>query len=229
MVTHPHKFTLNLLKNLIDSSPATFQRQRKNEMLEIYEQLLGDLTISNEDIESNIVLFGEEIWPYREAYEELYDEYGRDKEEKMLESSLPDYLKDKYKKFISEKGNIERIRGQAVSLDIYFTSLEQDELVKAELTVHDKIHGELGKLIVGEKQSEYFASLEKWKKKQEEIKEALKKLKAFAERSAKWRAEILDKVKVFEQGFGYLERPVTLMDVMGEIEYYEGVLGIGEE
>lgn len=229
MVAHPHQFTLNLLRSLIEGAPAAFPRPRKNEMIATYERFLDDLIAPVEEIENIAVEFGKEIWPYREAYQELYDEYGRAREEALLREGLQEELRPKYEKFLAEKGNIERVRGQLASLDLYFTSDEQAEIVKAELVAHDKIHGELEKLVAGGKQEEYFSALEKWKKKQEQILEALTKLRGFATRSPKWGDEILAKVKTFEQGFGFLERPVGLMDVMGEIEYYEGILGIGEE
>lgn len=228
-MNHPHQFTLNLLRSLIEGAPQAFPRARKNEMIAVYERFLNDLSVPVEEIENIAVEFGKEIWPYREAYQELYDEHGRAHEEALLREGLHEELRPKYEKFLAEKGNIERVRGQLAGLDLYFTSDEQAEIVKAELVAHDKIHGELERLIAGEKQEEYFAALEKWKKKQEQILEALAKLRGFATRSPKWAGEILGKVRTFEQGFGFLERPVSLMDVMGEIEYYEGILGIGEE
>lgn len=225
-MANPHQFTLNLLRNLIEGAPKAFPLYRRNEMTDVYHKLSADQSAANEVIEQRVIEFGKEIWPYREAYLELYEEYGRGKEEKMLAAGLGEDLRPKYEKFIAEKGNIERLRGQALSLDIYFTPDEQDEIIKAELRAHDKTHNELEKLIAGEKQEEYFGALEKRKKKQAEIEEALARLTVLAAVSEKWRAEILDKVKTFELGFGYLERPVTLLDVMGEIEYYEGIIGL---
>ncbi len=229
MNSHPYQFTLNLLRSLIEGAPAAFPHARKNAMAEVYKEFADDLTVSVEKIEETAYQFGKEIWPYREAYQELYDEYGRGAEEVALRDQLPEELKPKYEKFLSEKGNIERVRGQSLGLDLYFTPDEQAEIVRAELVAHDKIHGELERLIATEKQEEYFAALQAWQKKQAQIEEALQKLRGFASRSPKWGDEILAKVKTFEQGFGFIERPVTLMDVMGEIEYYEGILGIGEE
>lgn len=228
-MTHPHQFTLNLLRSLIEATPIAFSKQRKNEMMATYDGLQKNLTTDVREIEERIIEFGKEIWPYREAYQELYELYGRAEEEEDLKKMLPEELRPKYEKFIAEKGNIEQVRGKALDLELYFTPDERVEIVNAELSAHDKAHKELERSIAGENQEEYFASLEKFRKRQEEINEKLKELRALAEKSEKWKSEILEKVRTFEEGFGYLERPITLLDIKGEIEYYLGVLGVGEE
>ena len=62
------------------------------------------------------------------------------------------------------------------------------------------------------------------KKEQEEIERLVAALRALAEKSEKWAPEILDKVRVFEEGWSGLEREVEKGDVLGEIDYYQGII-----
>lgn len=223
---HPNFFTINLLKNLILTAPVTFSKFRRDEMLKRADDFLENKNITLPEIEQTIVVYGKEIWAYRESYQKLYETYGRKPEEEKVASFLSSALKEKYQKFLADRGNIEKLTPGAPNLETYFTPEEQAALVEAELKAHDEVHRNLEKLILGEKQEEYYQLLEKYKNEERQIEEKLKELLAIGEHSPKWKDEVTDKVKTFEDGFGYLERPVALADVQGEIDYYLGVLGL---
>lgn len=225
-MSHPHFFTINLLKNLIATAPMTFPKSRQEDMLKRADDFLNNPESALSDIEQTIISYGREIWPYRESYQKMYELYGRQPEEEKLASFLSGDLKNKYLKFLDDRGNIEKLTPGAPSLENYFTSDEQAALVEAELKAHDAVHNTIEKLIIGEKQEEYYQLLEVYKNEERQIEEKLKELKAIGEHAPKWQTEIDEKVKAFEEGFGYLERPVALADVVGELEYYLGVVGL---
>ena len=59
-----------------------------------------------------------------------------------------------------------------------------------------------------------------WKKQQEKIAQKIDELRALANKDAKWREEILDKVKTLEEGWSMVERDPELLEVEKEIEYW---------
>lgn len=223
---HPNFFTINLLKNLILTAPVTFSKTRKEEMLNKAEEYLNDLNVEAANVSETMINFGKEIWPYRESYQKMYEQYGRKPEEERLAVFLSGNLKEKYKKFLIDRGNIEKIKTGTLNLESYFSPDEQAVVVEAELKAHDEIHGQIEKMILTEKQEEYQALLEQYRNEERQITERLAELKKIAERAPQFADEIAEKVKTFEEGFGFLDHPVNIADVQSEIDYYLGVAGL---
>ncbi len=223
---HPNFFTINLLKNLILTAPITFPKARKTEMLAQAEHYLADITVALTTIEETMNHFGKVIWPYRESYQKLYEQYGRKPEEERLAAFLSGSLKEKYQKFLSDRGNIEKIQIGAQSLESYFTPDEQAAVVEAELKAHDEVHGKIEKMILADSKEEYQTLLDACKNEARQIEERLAELKKIAERAPAFADEIALKIKTFEEGFAILERPVSITDVQSEVDYYLGVAGL---
>ncbi len=222
---HPNFFTINLLKNLILSAPITFPAARKSEMLKRVDAYLADPLAPLEQIKETVINFGKELWPYRASYEKIYEQYGRKPEEEKIASFLSKELKEKYKKFLEDRGNIEKMKSDA-DWEIYFAPTEQAAMVEAELKAHDEIHADIQKMILGSSQAEYQALLEQYKNEERQIEERLGQLEKIAGRAPDFAEEIAGKVEAFKEGFGYLDRPVALADVQTEVDYYLGVAGI---
>lgn len=225
-MAHPNFFTINLLKNLILTAPITFPKARKAEMLAKADQYLSDFEVAIGTVAETMINFGKEIWPYRESYQKLYEQYGRKPEEERLAAFLSGGLKEKYQKFLADRGNIEKIKVGSPSLESYFSPDEQAAVVEAELKAHDEAHGQIEKMILTDKQEEYQTWLEQYKNEEHQITERLMELKKIAERAPVFADEIAEKIKTFEEGFGFLDHPVGMADVQSEIDYYLGVAGL---
>ena len=156
----------------------------------------------------------------------MYEQYGRKAEEERIAAFLSGALKEKYQKFLSDRGNIEKIQTNQQSLGSYFTPLEQAAVVEAELKAHDEVHGKIEKMISADKKEEYFTLLEQYKNEERQIEKCLAELKKIVERAPAFADEIAEKIKTFEEGFGFLERPVNIADIQSEIDYYLGVAGL---
>ncbi len=95
-LAHPCQFTLNLFLELIEKAPVTFSEERKKEIRRMCEEFLKDKKIACAKIEEASIAFGREIWPYRKAWQEMYEKYGRPKEAEYFEKELPKELHEKY-------------------------------------------------------------------------------------------------------------------------------------
>lgn len=192
-------------------------------MLAEHARLAADPNAALSQIEDAIVAFGKEIWPYRKAYQELHDEYGKD--EPYLREALSPATCAKYEQFRTGGGKLEDIRGGA-QLEQTFTAEEKHEIEEAWLAARARAHKELDAAIAGEWRQKFESSLAALRGKQEEIEKRIAALRVLAEESPKWSAEIVDKVKVFEEGWSGVEREVAEDDIRGEIEYYRGVIEV---
>jgi len=178
-----------------------------------------------EDIESRLIAFGAELWPYCEAYEQFYKIYGEAKERELMKKKLSEPAGMALDKFVAQGGNIESVRDGS-KFEQFFDSDIKGEIVAAELEAHDGVHEEMEKLIAGEKRSEFEALLADRKEKQAALARKIDELAALADRSFDRREEILDKVKIFREGFAYAERSPSLDDVSHEIQYYIDIMEV---
>ena len=178
-----------------------------------------------EGIESMLVAFGMELWPYCEAYEQFYKIYGEAKERELMRQKLSEPARAAFDKFVAEGGNIESVRDGS-RFEHFFDSDIRSEVVAAELDAHDGVHEEMERLIAGDRAAEFEALLADYRQKQAALNQKINELAALAERSPDQRAEILDKVKTFREGFAYVERMSSLDDIAHEIQYYIDIMEV---
>lgn len=221
---HLHHFTLSLLKHLLDKADHTlFPQERLGAMRKEYEALAGNGSATIAHIEGAIAKFGREIWPYHEALEELYRRHGKAREEARVRENLPAELRAKYDQFLAQGGKLSDFRHGA-ALETYFTPEEKFALGQAVLDAHATTLQEIASSCRADKKSECEEVIADHKKKLASIEEKLTMLRGLASQSEKWRPEIEDKIKTFEEAFGYLERTFHKEDLDGAIDYYRGMI-----
>jgi hypothetical protein len=184
-----------------------------------------DPDIALESIESKLIEFGIELWPYCEAYDRFYKINGEKKERELMRQKLSAPAAVALDKFVAGGGNIESVRDGS-RFEHFFDSDIRNEIVEAELAAHDGVHEQMEQLVAGEKQGDFAALLADYKEKQTALLEKINELASLAERMPDRRDEILDKVKMLRQGFAYIERLPSLDDISHEIQYYIDIMEV---
>lgn len=224
MASHPHSYTLALLKLLLDKAEHTlFPAERLAQLRQEYEKIATDSAQTQTQIEEVIVRMGKEIWPYAEALEELFRRHGQERESKMVCERLAPELCAKYQDFLA-KGNALSDFRQGATIELAFSPEEKLELSSAAVDAHAEVLREIASTCRTDRQGECEEVIAEHKEKLGRIEKKLAALKALAQKSEKWRAEIEDKIATFERAFGYLERTFHEADIEGVIDYYQGVI-----
>ena len=221
---HPHHFTLSLLKHVLGKTEHTlFPADRLAEMQKEYECLAADPSATQEQIEQVAVRFGKEIWPYQEGLEELYRRYGKKLEEQRVKEKLTPEVRQKYEQFLAAGGVLADFR-RGSDTEVYFTADEKYEIGQAVVDAHVTTLQEIASSCRADKKNECQEVIDDHKQKLERMEKKIMALKALAGVSEKWRPEIEDKIKTFEEAFGYFERTFHESDLDGTIDYYQGVI-----
>lgn len=221
---HPHHFTLSLLKHVLGKTEHTlFPANRLSEMQKEYERLAADQTATQDQIEQVAIRFGKESWPYQEGLEELYRRYGKKLEEQRVKEKLTPEVRQKYEQFLTAGGSLADFR-RGSDTEVYFTAEEKYEIGQAVLEAHANTLQEIAGSCRTDRQNECQEVIDDHKQKLERMEKKLLVLKGLAGLSEKWRPEIEDKIKVFEEAFGYFERTFHESDLDGTIDYYQGVI-----
>ncbi len=185
--------------------------------------LAADASIRLPEIEKTIIEFGKEIWPYRKAFDDLHDRYGRAKETAMMREKLDPETLSKMLEFVRDGGHLEDARNGAL-LEESFTPEEKFAIGQALLSAHEAVKEEIEKQCAGEKKAECETLVKYFQEAEQKFMDRVDTLRGMGEASPHWTADILEKVRAFEEGFGFLGREFTLDDVNAAIEYYRGAI-----
>lgn len=224
---HRYQYSLDLLSQIIDKAPRFFSPGRKQEMVAALEKFKQDADAPQKEIDDAIIAFGKEIWPYRKAFWHIHNTDGRHNEQEYLLKELSPELLQKYNLFLKKGFQIQDIR-HGGDFEDFFTSEEKHALIEAKLNAHNKVVDAIESLCSGEHKDRCEDALVKYKNEVVAIENLIEHLRSFAGRSDKWRTEILDKVRTFEEGWSGLEKEVTSEAVQGEIDYYSGIIELFE-
>jgi len=221
----PHKYqsTIDLIKEAIHKLPCVFPQERHQEMENVVAALERDPDAKLEDIEARLIEFGAELWPYCEAHEAFHKIHGAEAEKRLIAGKLSPPSRVEFEKFVKQGGDIESVR-QGDKFEHFFSPEIRAEIVAAELSAHDEIHEEMEKLMAGDKRRDFDALLASYREKMAAIFKKIGELEALGRKPSDWQSEILDKAKVFREGFAYIERAPSLDDVAREIQYYVDIM-----
>lgn len=221
---HPYPFTVDLLKQVIEKAPVFFPVRRKNEMMDVLQSCQKDIRTPLAHIEKAIVDFGREIWPYRKAFWSIHDTDGKPKEESYLrEEAEKENVLTKYESFLKKGGGHEDLKFGSKRFEDSFTAEEKTALVRARLNAHERLVGEIRELCGGDRVNECTIYFAKYKQEQMELDKLIFNFRALAERTKKYRDEIVNRAHVFESGWSGVERETTRTEVEAAIEYYQAM------
>jgi predicted nucleic acid-binding Zn-ribbon protein len=229
--THPHRFTLDLLRIAVERLPPTFSAARKKSFMKRLEQYQQDKNASYEDIRETIAEIGRESWSARKAYEEMYARYGRASEEAHLLTNLDEGVRAKYERFLHEGGKINHVE-KATSLEEirqspfenYFSPEEKYAILQALLAARDQARAEIDELVTVTKKDEYARMTREYKTTQRLIESKIEELRALAAVSPKWRPDIQNRIRTIEEGWSVVEQGVDLNLLEKETEHWRGTL-----
>lgn len=207
----------------INHLAPTVPAEVKDEGKKILDQLLADPNASEESIHEAMARTGRAEYPHRHAFNELT---GATKLEKLKEHVLEhvdDKVKKKLEEILSSGANIEEITRSKMFEDD-FTAEEKYQIEDGLMDAEEHVKEEMKEL--SEKDlSKYNELVKKYEAEGDEIQKQIDILRAMASHDKKWEAEILEKVKVFEEGWLVTLPDPKLETIQKEIEYWKGVFG----
>jgi hypothetical protein len=220
------EYSLQLLRFLLDKKPVGFPGGIHQKTEDRYADLSGTRS-RQEDVDKVLLDYGRESWAYRRAEEALREAVGSEKEDRFFLLFLPDVLKDKWGRFISEGGDIHNFRNGKAFED-YFTP-EENTLIEEALIERDRImHEYLDQVSRAEYANDFTTFLDQYRMEQKQIEKKIDELSAMIpEEGEKWDAELREEVLYFKRGFAEMEERPTVKKIQGKIDWYRGQMEAG--
>jgi len=222
-MSHPHEYLLKEYQVAIKHLAPTVPTEVKDEAQKMYDQFLADPNVSEEQIHEALVRTGRAEYPHRHAFKDLTNVVRLEKVKQSVLEHVDEPTRKKLEEILASGANIEEVSHSSFFED-NFTSEEKNQIECGLTDAEEHVKEEISEMGETEKKA-YDVLVKKYTKQAEEIQKQIDILRAMASQDEKWQAEILDKVKVFEEGWSVTEPDTNLDTVEKEIEYWQGVLG----
>jgi len=215
------QYTFSLFQQFYKSLPPLVPKEVKESMFRVLKDWENHPDIGIEEIESIMVKFGYEVWPYAQAYKEFLLASEEKIEEEFLLGFLDVNLQKRFIDFKLYGGSLQDLRiGQAVN---FFEPEERVEICKALIEADLSIKDFTKQEVVGLKKKEYLEKVKEFKKTLKNIKKEIKNLYELAhaeEDHPSLAREIRERAKDFEHSLCDLGQGLDHFAVCNSIDFF---------
>ena len=221
-MTLPHQSFLDQFGMAIKMFAPAIPQKIQDQAIALRATLEANPEATEEQIHDALVTIGRAEFPYRHAYQELVGSVGAAELQEMVLDHVEPNVKAKLEQYLANGVSLEEF----VKSDVFEHELSAEERYQVQDGVLDAQEHvqEHGPKMLEEKKAEFEALVQKWTEHEQMMQQKIDELKALAGKDAKWKEEILDKVKMFEEGWSVVERDPQLQEIEKEIEYWKGTL-----
>lgn len=191
----------------------------KNELVDFANQP----NINLEEIESKMIKFGYEIWPWNQAYKYFLDVARDQLGEHFLLPQMSDGLREKYAKFKVYGGQLKDLHSGRAAM--FFTSEERAELCGELVDMHLQLRSYVNRDLVGVNKKQYVNKIDEYEKLLEKIKTNLNSLRGLVDKEEKdsiLATEINSKIKDFEHSLCSLGTELDYEAVCQAPDFFAG-------
>jgi hypothetical protein len=215
--------TLSLFRRLYHHIPPLFPKDQAEAMGKALDRLENDPAVTIEEIESTMIKFGYELWPYNQAFREYISFAEERMGEHFLVPTLSESLQQKYADFKKLNGTLSDLHSGKNAQ--FFTSEERVELCEKLVDLQRQIHEFAQQEIVGVERERYLKRVKEFGVVLAEIQKNLHELEKLAAREEDHPTlanEIRARVKGFEQGLCLLGPELSYEAVCSSVEFFKG-------
>lgn len=225
---HPYQHTIDLITRQTLRAPLWFPESRRKEMTQTIEEMRQNQNIPHEKVEDTLIAFGKELWPYHRALSELHRQYAARREEILIREKLKNNVElfKKFDRYLDESGDIHAFK-QGRGFEKFFDPEEWGALSALTMEAHDETMAEFQRECVSTRLEECNDLVGQYREELERVDAKVAALKRLAEKSEKWREEILAKARAFEEGWGAASRAPEERQVEEAIDFYERTIKEG--
>lgn len=215
--------TLFVFGRLLDDMPPLVPQEIQSDMQQAYEQMRHNYSLSLQELEDTIIVFGKKLWPYRKAYDEFLDIYEGKLGEQFLLGRLPLAMKKRYQEFKAVGGHFRDFHHGAPAM--FFTSEERTKLCEALVETNLDIRRHAIQSVLSIDQEYYQKRVIEFQTILEDIEKRLDTLRLMADdeqEHPELAGEIREQVRSFEYGLCLLEPAHTYEAVCKSEEHFQG-------
>lgn len=199
------KHTLNIFKQLYKQMPPLVPQEIRDDMKSALEQIENNFSLTLNELEDTIIVFGKQVWPYRQAFQEFVDVYKGRLGEKFLLQKMSSSLKRRYEDFEAHGGDFRALySGGPLG---FFSAEERIELCEVLVSVNKLVWEHVVQVVVSTERRDYEEKVIEFSQVLDDIEKRLDTLRQTADdeqEHPELAAEIREQVRSFEFGMSAL-------------------------
>jgi len=214
--------TLSLFHHLYENIPPLFPSESKEKIKKIITDLESNSSTTLERVEEEMIKAGYEIWPWRQAYNEIFFKIQISIGDHFLLPNLSEEIQKKYFDFKRNGGTLEDFhRGKHLH---DFSSEEKHELCEAFIKMRQEIKKYLTQHIATTERKKYLSRVKEYTYLLKNMYHVLEKLRNMAEKEEDHPIlvdEIKAQVRSFEESLCLLGGDLDYTAVCEAPEFFE--------
>jgi hypothetical protein len=125
----------------------------REDMAHALEHIETNIDLEESEIEQMLINFGKALWPYRKAFQELYDVYDSQLGEKMFISKIDSKLKRRYRIFVEQGGSfVDLHTGKNIA---FFSEEERVTLCEIFVSIKREVSSHTAQKIISTDRDKY--------------------------------------------------------------------------
>ncbi len=216
------KYTITIFQQIYNQLPPLVPEQIKEEMKHVLEHLQNDLTVTIDDVDETMIVFGKQIWAYWKAFQELLDLHEGELGEKFFLGHLPRELKARYKQFKEHGGTYFDV--YSGSPRSFFTMEEWQTLTGVLVEVDNDIRNYTRQAVLSTEKNKYEELIINFQTILDDIEKRLISLRQIADdeqEHPQLADEIREQVRAFEFGLCLLGPHTKHEDVINAESFFQ--------
>lgn len=215
--------TLNIFEKLYRDLPPLVPQEVVRDMEKALEQIRHNHTLTLDELEDTMIIFGKATWPFRQAFQEFLDLYeGRMGEQLIMQVMFPS-LRKKYKEFKAHGGTFRDLHGGG-PLE-FFSPDERVALCEVLVESQRALQDHARQAVISTDKDDYLARVYEFQIILDDIEKRLDTLLVMADNEQEHpelASEIRAGVRGFEYGLCSLAQHTDYAAVCQSVEYYQG-------
>lgn len=217
------KSTLAIFHHLFETLPPLFLKETRIKMEQALWTLENDATANIAQIETAMIKFGYEVWPWNRAYREYFDSVEEELGEHFLFPKLSPLLKLRYLDYKHYGGTLQELHtGRPAD---FFSPSDRAELCATLVENKRALRQYTDHLVLGADREKYLAKVEEYATILNDVERILNDLRELARREEdhpNLADEIRERVKAFEYGLCLLGPELDFEAVCQSMSHFEG-------
>ena len=216
------KHTLSIFERTYNNLPPFVPEEISGDMGRNLASVQSNYGISLVDLENIMIGLGKHLWPYIQAFEEIYRVYEETLAEKLLEQKASHNVRKKYGIFKDMGGSFRELYHGSVH-DM-FDHYERKELGSLLVDLKSDIRKHAMHAAMSHDRETYDKKIEKYGEMISEINEVIDDLHVFAneQEHEDFAQDVRDRARAIEHSLVFLGPKMGMEEIRGSREYYEG-------
>ena len=199
---HPSiSHTLVIFEQLFHQLPPLVHPSIRHDMGQALEQVRHNNKLTLEELEDTMIVFGKQVWPYRQAFREFVEVYEGKMGEQFLRQVVSPALRKRFDAFAAHGGGFRDL--YAGGPFGFFSAEERVSLGEAMVMVRQTVREHVAQAVVSTEKREYEGRIYEFHQILDDIEKRLDTLRLMADNEQEHpelAAEIREGVRTFEYG-----------------------------